>query len=642
MKTTSILRVAVRGWPLPVAGLALSLLAGCFSGSSSSSGSGSGSGDQQLQGVFLDSPVSGLTYAIDGKEQRTDEQGRFQYSEGQSLNFLLGGLELGAAPGSAVLTPVDLVPDGDPADPAVLNIARLLQTLDADGNLVNGIQITAEIDQAVADHLADHALSGLDFADSVAFEALMAGLLATLNQQQLFAENADSRQRALRSPLQAWQHLNDSLAEHDGATLEHDRLPVLFIHGGAGSASQFESQAQRFRANGYPASHIAAFEYDSGALSAALTEEPTNLTPLLALSPRINALIDQILLATGAEQINLLGHSMGTAVSQVFLANPANAARVAHYVNIDGRSAPAQPGGVPTLALWGQYVTEAVVGAENVYPPEDDPVGHIEVATSADSFARIYRFFNDQEPQTIRIPEAAGEQVWLAGRANLFPQNTGASGTRLEVYVVDPATGMRLSDTPLYEQDIGDSGEWGPIRVDRGASVEYALLHGDGQDQYFYREPYRQDSLLVRLNTSRPGEGVGRLLHRSAGHTNLMIGRDMELWGDQGENNDSLTINGTEVIKASNAPLLKRLSVLFVHDRNSDQTSNMTTVDPVFGALPFMSGWDLYVPASAGAGNSVELRLKSRRGGADQVINVPSWPSTQVRSVSVQFRDYND
>lgn len=39
--------------------------------------------------------------------------------------------------------------------------------------------------------------------------------------------------------------------------------PVIFVHGGAGSAGQFQSQAMRFSTNGYPDSHLAALEYDS-------------------------------------------------------------------------------------------------------------------------------------------------------------------------------------------------------------------------------------------------------------------------------------------------------------------------------------------------------------------------------------------
>src|SRR5690606_27502791 len=99
----------------------------------------------------------------------------------------------------------------------------------------------------------------------------------------------------------------------------------------------------------------------------------------------------------------------------------------------------------------------------------------------------------------------------------------------------------------------------------------------------------------------------------------------------------SLQVNGTELVSELTAPLLKRLSVLFLHDRDSDGVSNLEALDPDFAELPFMSGLDLYVPASAQGSNTIEVRLQSRRGGPEQVINVPNWPSDEVRSVSVQF-----
>ena len=38
--------------------------------------------------------------------------------------------------------------------------------------------------------------------------------------------------------------------------------PLIFVHGGAGSGGQFESQGLRFSSNGYPNSYIRVFEYD--------------------------------------------------------------------------------------------------------------------------------------------------------------------------------------------------------------------------------------------------------------------------------------------------------------------------------------------------------------------------------------------
>jgi len=104
--------------------------------------------------------------------------------------------------------------------------------------------------------------------------------------------------------------------------------PVIFVHGGSGSASQFESQAMRFTSNGYPHRYITALEYDSSSIS--------DILP--AVLAQLDALIAQLQAETGREQVDLLGHSLGTFVSQTYLDTPARAANVAHYVNIDGGS----------------------------------------------------------------------------------------------------------------------------------------------------------------------------------------------------------------------------------------------------------------------------------------------------------------
>src|SRR5690606_38028911 len=111
-----------------------------------------------------------------GRQGKTDDDGRFSYEEGESVSFSVGGIELGSAAGRAVITPADLIPDAGAGDAAVLNIARLLQSLDADGNLLNGIQISAAMDEAIGDYVEAQGLQGLDFNDADAFEHAMTGL----------------------------------------------------------------------------------------------------------------------------------------------------------------------------------------------------------------------------------------------------------------------------------------------------------------------------------------------------------------------------------------------------------------------------------------------------------------------------------
>lgn len=257
----------------------------------------------------------------------------------------------------------------------------------------------------------------------------------------------------------------------------------------------------------------------------------------------------------------------------------------------------------------------------------------------------MYRFFNSgAEPATTRIPEAEGEHLWIAGRANLFPANEGAEGTRLEISEVDPATGRPLAGTPDHVQSIGKDGSWGPFRINNGGAYEFVLRRPSAAnaDHYFYREPYRQDSYQIRLNTSLPGGGVGALLTRSPNHSNLSISRDMELWGDQGDRNDVLRVNGVNVVTPQTGPLLQRLSNIFITDRGSDGQSNTGYADPVLHAIPFMSGLDLFIPGRAEPDGTIEVELVSRRGGEARQVNVPNWSSDRVRSISIHFRDHHD
>ena len=133
------------------------------------------------------------------------------------------------------------------------------------------------------------------------------------------------------------------------------------------------------------------------------------------------------------------------------------AAKIARYVNIDGRTAAALPGGVPTLAIWaGKGWTynpaNEIVGATNVLLPDQS---HVEVATSPESFAHIFQFFTGLSPWTTDIVMEPPGAVRLAGRAVLFPLNIGADGATLEIWEVNGETGARRCKKPaaVYRLD---------------------------------------------------------------------------------------------------------------------------------------------------------------------------------------------
>ncbi|MFG2249065.1 alpha/beta fold hydrolase [Spirillospora sp. NPDC048823] len=400
--------------------------------------------------------------------------------------------------------------------------------------------------------------------------------------------------------------------------------PVVFVHGFSGSAGQFETQARRLASNGYPAHYIEGHEYDS-------TFSTNTVAQVFAsLDQRIGRLLDE----TGADKVDLVAHSLGTALMQSYLrSSPARAATVAHYVNLDGATAESPPGGVPTLAVWGEGPTErSIGGAANVYFSGQS---HTQVVTSPETFARFYEFVNGRAPHTTWIVPQG--RISLSGRAVLFPSNAGADGARLEIYRVNPGTGERLGHTPLAAYPLTGDGSWGPFEGWGDASYEFAVVWSETSVHHLYFQPFLRTDRLVRLLTSRPGEGLSGLVETGDHHSALSISRQKEWWGDQGQAGDSLYINGRQVLNAANAPRTKRVIGMFAYDAGRDRVTDLAEPIPEFFATPFITGMDVYLPAG-GHSTSIVSRPRGGHGRIDAVV-VPSWPSSEHR-ISVQLNDH--
>lgn len=175
-------------------------LTGCFDGSSSSDDDDE---PRSRTGVFIDSAVTGLDYQGSRTAAGlTDEQGQFSYRDGETISFAIGDLALGSAVGAATLTPLSITEGASAAtDQRVTNKLILLQSLDADGNLNNGIQLTDAIRNEVS---ADAAAIDFDQPAS-AFRTSLEPLLARLEQAGAFTDT-DPRPRRLVSAEDAQEH----------------------------------------------------------------------------------------------------------------------------------------------------------------------------------------------------------------------------------------------------------------------------------------------------------------------------------------------------------------------------------------------------------------------------------------------------
>ena len=98
-----------------------------------------------LDGVFKDSNVSGLSYVSGSRKGVTDAKGKFKYEENKEVSFSVGNVALGSAQGLAIMTPLDLVADGNLASDKVINRTRFLMMLDLDNKPGNGINISKKV-----------------------------------------------------------------------------------------------------------------------------------------------------------------------------------------------------------------------------------------------------------------------------------------------------------------------------------------------------------------------------------------------------------------------------------------------------------------------------------------------------------------
>jgi hypothetical protein len=406
-----------------------------------------------------------------------------------------------------------------------------------------------------------------------------------------------------------------------------------------------------FAENFYPHEYIKVLEYDSGSLYNLSTGE-LNVPLMLQIWSNLDQLIASAEAETGATQVDLLGHSLGTMVSQGYLnSSAARASNVAHYVNIDGGTATALPGTavgvpVPTLALWAEKTSplpREIVGATNVTLANQT---HVQAATSPEAFVEMYKFFTGRRPLTSAILPQLFGPIELAGRAVIFPQNVGVDGATLEIWKVNPRTGAREGKKPKAVYTIDSTGNWGPFHAAMGQSYEFNIVRDGESPHPFYFEPFIRSDYLIRLNTSpEPGGGTSAHMDRSPDHVNLIIGRNKEIWGDQANSadNDVLKVNGVNLVNADifkSVPFTAIKLFAFVYDADSDEVSHLDAPIPFYAGMTFFTGIDDYVPGAYPADGTVQITLRSRDSHKTQVINVPNLASSEVRRISVTFNDW--
>lgn len=129
------------------------------------------SGPSQATGVFLDSSVINIDYQTETLAGVTSSLGEYDYLPGETVTFSIGDLEFPSVQASGTVTALDIFGTADTLDSSVVNMIRLLQTLDQDGNPDNGITISDMVKSTATQ--VDFDLSEDEFASSSAVMTLI-------------------------------------------------------------------------------------------------------------------------------------------------------------------------------------------------------------------------------------------------------------------------------------------------------------------------------------------------------------------------------------------------------------------------------------------------------------------------------------
>lgn len=185
----------------------------------------SGPVSAERSGVFLDSAVQGLSYSTPSRTGITDVTGAFSYLAGENITFSIGDLVMPEIRATSIVTPLGVFNADSSSELPVVNLSRLLQSLDIDGDASNGIMIDA---QAAASS------SSVDFT-SDNFDQQVVNLVA----------NSGSINTTLIDGATATAHLDSTLAQNglsgSGCTSDHPLVGqqqefVTRFHGVSGSA----------------------------------------------------------------------------------------------------------------------------------------------------------------------------------------------------------------------------------------------------------------------------------------------------------------------------------------------------------------------------------------------------------------------
>ena len=351
----------------------------------------------------------------------------------------------------------------------------------------------------------------------------------------------------------------------DGPRLRQDAPPIVFVHGNGDSAAVWQNIIWRFESNGWPRDRLFALQQPYPLARDDDSKAQAGRSSTAEHMAFLKAEVAKVLAQTGAKQVVLVGNSRGGYAIRNYIQNGGGDKTVSHAILggtpnhgvwatpglregsefagtgpfLKGLNAPKNAAGdeVTGPAKWmtirsdnndkyaqpdGEWIGSKgtptgigydgpeLKGAQNVVIPRID---HRETSFSAQAFDATYRFITGQAPTSPTFwPEAT---VALSGmvtgmgvkpednRTGNFSNNLPAPKAVVEVYAVHYDTGLRVTADPVYTQQTGPDGRWGPFKSVANVPYEF-VVHAPGYaTTHIYRSRFARSSNVVNLKADR-------------------------------------------------------------------------------------------------------------------------------------------
>jgi pimeloyl-ACP methyl ester carboxylesterase len=388
--------------------------------------------------------------------------------------------------------------------------------------------------------------------------------------------------------------------------------PFVFVHGTYGSGDNIAHVASLFGSNGYCQDRFVTIEYNS--VSAPTDPAASPIEPL-------DALVDDILARTGADQVELAGHSQGTRWATEYLAKPERAAKVAHYINYSGTTP--VPNDVKTLSLSSENDIDQKVRhspgsdvKEVTFKDED----HFAVASSTHAFIETWKFLYGKDPKYTEI-QCGDEEVTIEGISEAFADNAPLAG-KAEIYELPDEPRGKPKNAITSAADA--KGHFGPIKLKR--NVAYELKGYDAAGEligYQYFTPFKRSNRLVRLLVPSGNQLVAGATSDNFKRTEKQMAIVVRYapGAFRQDLGDELLIDGKQVLTPDNAGKTQMVVGLFVYDANENSA---TDLGASFSA-PFVVGTDVFIDATTP--RYVEFEFKGQKA------KVANWPARDALNI---------